>query len=74
MNKSDELTDPNSCMSKAHDDEMTFVLLARDIAAPWAIRLWIVLRILRGKNKWNDAQIQEALHCAREMNRQKKTV
>ena len=34
MIKKKELSDPNSCMSKARDDEMTFVLLGRDAAAP----------------------------------------
>lgn len=38
MIKSRELSDPNSCMSRAKDDEMTFVLLGRDAAAPQAIR------------------------------------
>jgi len=34
MRKSDELKNPKSCMSRAKDDEMTFVLLGRDIVAP----------------------------------------
>jgi hypothetical protein len=33
MIKSKELSDPQSCMSRARDDEMTFVLLARDLCA-----------------------------------------
>lgn len=37
MRKRDELTDPNSCMNKASDDEWTFVLLGRDAAAPGAV-------------------------------------
>lgn len=55
-----ELTDPNSCMSRAHDDEMTFVLLGRDAAAPATIRFWIDERIRIGKNKASDPQIREA--------------
>jgi len=56
------LTNPNSCMSKARDDEMTFVLLARDAAAPFAIRAWCVERIRLGKNSgWDDPQIAEAM-------------
>ena len=64
MIKTDELTDSNSCMNRARDDEMTFVLLARDAAAPVAIKAWVAERIRLGKNKLEDAQIQDALHCA----------
>jgi hypothetical protein len=64
MIKSQELTDPNSCMSRARDDEMTFVLLGRDAAAPVAIRAWVAERIRLGKNSVDDAQIAEALACA----------
>jgi hypothetical protein len=51
-------------MSKALDDEMTFVLLGRDRAAPVAIRAWIAERIRLGKNQPNDDQIIEAEVCA----------
>lgn len=63
MLKRDELTNPSSCMSRAREDEMTFVLLGRDIAAPVAIQAWINERILLGKNKPDDAQITEAKQC-----------
>lgn len=64
MIKSKELTDPNSCMSRARDDEMTFVLLGRDRAAPHAIREWVKERLSLGKNTETDPQIVEALACA----------
>lgn len=64
MRKSQELTDPRSCMSRALDNEMTFVLLGRDVAAPVAIRAWIEERIRLGKNTRDDSQILEALACA----------
>lgn len=67
MIKYDELTDPKSCMSRARNDEMTFVLLGRDRAAPAAIRAWVAERIRIGKNKFKDAQITEALKCAQEI-------
>ena len=54
-------------MSRANDDEMTFVLLARDIAAPFAIRAWVSERIRLGKNFVDDLQIKEALDCALRM-------
>jgi hypothetical protein len=62
--KRDELSDPNSCFNRAADDEMIFVLLARDVATPHGIREWSKERVLRGKNQPEDAQIVEALQCA----------
>lgn len=34
MRKRDKLANPASCMNKAREDEMTFVLFGRDPAAP----------------------------------------
>ena len=67
MIKIDELCDPDSCMNRAKDDEMTFVLLGRDAAAPLAIRTWVDERVRLGKNNEDDTQILEALNCARIM-------
>ena len=67
MRKIQELADPNSCLNRADDDEMTFVLLGRDICAPDTIRDWVSRRVNTGKNKLSDAQIQEALTCADRM-------
>lgn len=74
MIKREELTNPQSCMSRALADEMTFVMLARDIAAPDTIRHWCALRFLMGKNKLTDPQIKEAMACADEMERQRKNI
>ena len=60
MLKRDELSNPNSCMSRANDDEMVFVLLARDKAAPVAIRAWIAERLRLRLNSVDDWQIQGA--------------
>jgi len=60
MRKRDELTDPASCMNRARDDEWTFVLLGRDLAATVAVRAWIEERVRLGKNAREDAQIVEA--------------
>jgi hypothetical protein len=67
VRKRDELTNPDSCMNRAKDDEMTFVLLGRDAAAPVAIRAWVEERIRLGKNAPADPQIVEALQCAERM-------
>lgn len=60
MIKREELARPDSCMNRAEADEMTFVLLARDLAAPHAIEEWIAERIRLGKNTPGDDQITEA--------------
>ncbi len=72
MIKSAELSNPDSCMSRAKPEEMVFVLLARDEAAPLAIQMWCNARVIMGKNKWTDPQIQEALDCAFVMESQRK--
>ena len=64
MIKSDEIEHNESCFNKARDDERMFVLLARDPAAPVAIRAWIAERIRLGKNVPADEQIREAFECA----------
>ena len=71
MRKRDELTSPQACMVRARDDEMTFVLLGRDAAAPVAIRAWIAERIRLGKNQPDDAQIVEAEQCAQIMEQER---
>lgn len=73
MIKFHELTNPRSCLSKAREDEMLFVLLARDAAAPATIRFWVTERIRLGKNTENDKQIQEALACAWLMEHQRES-
>jgi hypothetical protein len=67
MIKREELTNPNSCMSRARDEEMTFVLLGRDVAAPHAIRAWCDQRVVMDKNTWSDKRIVEALAFADQM-------
>ena len=64
MLKRDELDDSNSCLNRAHEGERLFVLLARDPAAPVALRAWIAERIRLGKNVPGDEQIREAFECA----------
>jgi hypothetical protein len=71
MKKRDELNDPGSCLSHAADDELVFVLLARDAAAPVAIRAWAEERIRLGKNLRADDQIREALSLADRMNNER---
>ena len=71
MFKRDELTDSTSCMNRAADDEMVFVLLARDPAATVAIEAWIAERIRLGKNTAEDTQIKNASECAYIMEQQR---
>lgn len=67
MIKRDEIEDSQSCLNKAQDGERLFVMLARDPAAPVAIRAWIAERLRLGKNTPEDDQIREAYECARLM-------
>ena len=69
MIKRDELE--RGCMSRARENEMTFVLLGRDAAAPVAIRAWAWERVRIGKNSPTDDQIIEALSCAETMERER---
>jgi len=62
MIKSEELNNPQSCMNRAREDELTFVLLGRDRAAPAAIRAWCAERVRLGKNALNDEQMVEAAY------------
>ena len=64
MRKRDEIEDTTSCFNKASASERLFVMLARDPAAPVAIRAWIAERIWLGKNTASDPQIREASECA----------
>jgi hypothetical protein len=64
MLKRDELEHPESCLNKASAHERLFVLLARDVAAPVAIRAWVAERLRLNKNVETDPQIVEALECA----------
>lgn len=67
MRKKDELSKEASCMQRAHAEEMVFVLLSRDPAAPATIRAWIAERIRLGKNSEADDTIVDAAECARVM-------
>jgi hypothetical protein len=64
VRKRDELSDPNSCLNRAREDEWTFVLLGRDPAAPAAVLAWVAERIRIGKNGPFDAQVVEARRWA----------
>lgn len=67
MRKRDELTSPDSCLSKATDGEMLFVLLGRDECAPAAVRFWMSERVRTGLNMPGDGNMQDAERCARLM-------
>jgi hypothetical protein len=54
-------------MQHAHPEEMLFVLLSRDPAAPVAIQAWIAERLRLEKNDETDAQIVDARECVRVM-------
>ena len=67
MIKRNEIARADSCLNRAKEDEMVFVLLGRDAAVPATILFWVKERIRLGKNKETDSQISEALAIANEM-------
>jgi len=69
MRRQDEIRQKGSCLNRATENEMIFVLLGRDKCAPAAIRYWCGERIRTGKNKATDFQIVDALNCAAAMER-----
>lgn len=71
MRKDIELSDPNSCISKAKNDEEIFVLLGRDAAAAGAVAAWIELRIALGKNVRSDAKIRSAMEWIAKVRKEK---
>lgn len=64
MRKKHEIARSDSCWNKATDDEILFVLLERDAAAPETIRFWARKRIELGLNKPDDIQIRNAMQTA----------
>ena len=70
MRKREELSRKDTCMAHAHPEEMTFVLLGRDVAAPATIRAWVAERVRLGKNVATDEQVVEALACADTMEKE----
>ena len=71
MNKIENMEDPDSCLSKADDQEEIFILLARDPAAQVTINKWASMRVTLGLNQHNDPQIVSALACAARMEAQR---
>jgi hypothetical protein len=64
VKKKDELSDPNSCFNKAGDDDMLFILLGKDHAAPAAVLAWIEERVRIERNLPDDPKLTEARQWA----------
>lgn len=52
------------CYANAEPDEPMFVLLGRDTDAPALVRLWALMRKLKGEEQ---AKVDEAVDCAKAM-------
>lgn len=59
MTKQELIDDPNSCWNKAADDEPLFVLRAKDLLAPKAVKRWaeMALRSNHEQCKCTDAML-----------------
>lgn len=72
MIKKDELSNPNSCLNRAQDDEPLFVLRANDPIAPHVVKAWAD-QYLQGKALGGGAQLnhvqkyREAMDLATQM-------
>lgn len=74
MIKTDEISNPNSCLNKALPQERLFVLTARDAASFAAIMAWKAKRLELGLNVPGDEQIIEATECALAMERERPAI
>lgn len=64
MIKRHEINHPQSCLNKAADDEMVFVLRQKDPAFSATIRFWIQERIRLGVNREGDSKLVAAENIA----------
>ncbi len=64
MRKADEVSNANSCLSKAADNEPLFVLRAQDKLAPIVVRIWAILAEQHGTDL---EKVHEAKRLAFEM-------
>jgi hypothetical protein len=60
-----EISDPNSCLNRAADDEPVFVLRAKDPLAAKLVEDWAAKAVLEGLH--DDAKIQAAYRFAQAM-------
>ena len=66
MTKREEINNPRSCLNRASDDEMVFVLRAQDKLAPILVRQWAQYAEEAG---CPPGKIAEARACADAMER-----
>lgn len=64
MLKRHEISDPNSCLNKAKDNQMVFVLTENDKAMEETIEFWINKRIELGLNELGDTKMVTAQNVA----------
>lgn len=64
MQKQEEISNPDSCLNKAADDEPLFVLRAHDRMAPMTVRQWAMRAKAFGSPK---EKIDEAHRIANRM-------
>lgn len=72
MKKSEEIADPNSCLNKAADDELLFVLRSKDPAMAETVRFWVSERVSLGLNEPDDDKIKSALALVIELKKRSK--
>lgn len=63
MIKRDELSNPNSCLNKTHDDEPIFVLRANDAVAAHVVEYWASAYVIEKQDHNTDGQLTAAQHA-----------
>jgi hypothetical protein len=69
MRKCDEMMLPDSCLNKAAENELLFVLRDKDPCMAGTIRYWARMRMELGLNTSGDSKIKEAVTLAAEVER-----
>ncbi len=64
MIKRDEVRRPDSCLNRAREDEIVFVLLGRDMTTPITILKWAMERIKISKSAVDSDEIKDAVRMA----------
>jgi hypothetical protein len=71
MRRLEETLAKDSCLNRALDEELVFVLLGRDASAASAIRYWASHRVATAKNQRTDPEIVEAFKLADQMDKER---
>lgn len=73
MTKLEMISDPNSCLNKAADDEIVFTLRSKDPEAAETIRDWARRRVAHCYDEADSPKILDALQIADAIDKQRES-